>query len=96
MTKFETIQKHIIELQRALEGTKRLVILTHDNPDPDSISAACALQFLVKQLLNVPAIMRYNGIVGRAENREMIRGLKLKIKLLGKNEIRPTDKVSCW
>jgi len=73
---------------KGLNGTKRLVILTHDNPDPDCVSCACALQVLVTKVFKIPAIVRYTGIIGRAENREMIRLLKLKIRTLSKSELK--------
>jgi nanoRNase/pAp phosphatase (c-di-AMP/oligoRNAs hydrolase) len=58
---------------------KRALILTHDNPDPDSIAAGVALAHLLHELAGVEAIVAYGGIVGRAENRALIRVLKLPV-----------------
>ncbi len=58
---------------------KRALILTHDNPDPDSIAAGVALAHLLDKLADVEAIVAYGGIVGRAENRALVRVLKLPV-----------------
>jgi len=58
---------------------RRALILTHDNPDPDSIAAGVALAHLLEKLAGVEAIVAYGGIVGRAENRALVRVLKLPV-----------------
>jgi nanoRNase/pAp phosphatase (c-di-AMP/oligoRNAs hydrolase) len=58
---------------------KRALILTHDNPDPDSIAAGVALAHLLEKLAGVDAIVAYGGIVGRAENRALVKVLKLPV-----------------
>ena len=66
----------LVEYARA---HKRALILTHDNPDPDSIAAGVALAHLLDKLAGVEAIVAYGGIVGRAENRALVRVLKLPV-----------------
>jgi nanoRNase/pAp phosphatase (c-di-AMP/oligoRNAs hydrolase) len=61
------------------KGHRRAVILTHDNPDPDSLAAGVALAWLLEQLAGVPAQVAYGGIVGRAENKALIRVLRLPV-----------------
>jgi nanoRNase/pAp phosphatase (c-di-AMP/oligoRNAs hydrolase) len=71
-----------VKLDRLIEyarGHKRALILTHDNPDPDSIAAGVALAHLLEKLAGVEAIVAYGGIVGRAENRALVRVLKLPV-----------------
>lgn len=58
---------------------RRALILTHDNPDPDSLAAGVALAWLLETLAGVEAKVAYGGIVGRAENRALIRVLKLPV-----------------
>ncbi len=70
------------KLDRLIEyakGHKRALILTHDNPDPDSLAAGVALAHLLEKLAGVEAIVAYGGIVGRAENRALVRVLKLPV-----------------
>jgi nanoRNase/pAp phosphatase (c-di-AMP/oligoRNAs hydrolase) len=58
---------------------RKALILTHDNPDPDSIASGVALAHILEKLAGVEAIVAYGGIVGRAENRALIRVLKLPV-----------------
>ena len=70
------------KLDRLIEyarSHKRALILTHDNPDPDSIAAGVALAHLLEKLAGVEAMVAYGGIVGRAENRALVRVLKLPV-----------------
>ena len=60
-------------------GHKRALILTHDNPDPDSLAAGVALGHLLEKLAQVPSDVAYGGIVGRSENRAMLKVLKLPV-----------------
>ena len=60
-------------------GHRKALILTHDNPDPDSIASAVALAHILEHMAGVEAVVAYGGIVGRAENRAMVRVLKLPV-----------------
>jgi nanoRNase/pAp phosphatase (c-di-AMP/oligoRNAs hydrolase) len=60
-------------------GGGRWLVLTHDNPDPDALAAAILLSHLLRRAWRQRATAAYGGIVGRAENREMVRSLHLKI-----------------
>lgn len=70
-------------LLQALEGPAPLVILPHDNPDPDALASAAALKFLVHELIGKEAVIAQGGIVGRAENRAMLTYLKIDLKPVG-------------
>jgi nanoRNase/pAp phosphatase (c-di-AMP/oligoRNAs hydrolase) len=74
--------EHRMKLDRLVayaKGHKKGLILTHDNPDPDSLASAVALAHLLENLAGVPAVVAYGGIVGRAENRALVRVLKLPV-----------------
>jgi nanoRNase/pAp phosphatase (c-di-AMP/oligoRNAs hydrolase) len=58
---------------------RRALVLTHDNPDPDSIAAGVGLAHLLTRLAGVESVVAYGGIVGRSENRALIRVLKLPV-----------------
>jgi nanoRNase/pAp phosphatase (c-di-AMP/oligoRNAs hydrolase) len=66
-------------LKRVLKNCRRLLILAHDNPDPDSIAGAVALKHLVREQYGIRSTVSYGGIVGRAENRAMLRLLKIRM-----------------
>jgi nanoRNase/pAp phosphatase (c-di-AMP/oligoRNAs hydrolase) len=60
-------------------GHRRALVLTHDNPDPDSLASGVALAWLLGELAGVEARVAFGGIVGRAENRALIHELKLPV-----------------
>src|SRR5206468_10335488 len=64
---------------QVLEGPGPLVILPHDNPDPDALASAAALKYLVGELLRKEAHIALGGIVGRAENRAMLTYLNITL-----------------
>lgn len=52
-----------------------VLILTHDNPDPDSLASGKALATLLRQAWDIPSLLVYSGLVLRSENRMMLRRL---------------------
>jgi nanoRNase/pAp phosphatase (c-di-AMP/oligoRNAs hydrolase) len=75
------------ELLEALSGSRSLLILTHDNPDPDGISAASCLRYIVSKKMGIKPRIGYGGVVGRAENRAMLRLLKIHTSKLTESAI---------
>lgn len=67
------------ELSSVLADARRLVILTHDNPDPDALASALALLEVAHEISGATARIGFGGIVGRAENRTMVRELDLPV-----------------
>jgi len=63
----------------AARPRRRWLILTHDNPDPDALASAAVLAQLLKRRYRVSATIGYGGIIGRAENLEMVRSLRLRL-----------------
>jgi nanoRNase/pAp phosphatase (c-di-AMP/oligoRNAs hydrolase) len=63
----------------ALDGPGQVVILPHDNPDPDALACAAALKWLLAELLDKDAQIALGGIVGRAENRAMLTYLNINL-----------------
>lgn len=74
-------------LLQALEGPAPLVILPHDNPDPDALASAAALKFLVQTLIGKETVIAQGGIVGRAENRAMLTYLHIDLKPVGELDL---------
>jgi len=60
----------------------RWLVLTHDNPDPDALASTAALALILRRRFRRRVTVAYGGMIGRAENREMVRGLRLKISHL--------------
>ena len=55
-----------------LRGRGKILIVCHDNPDPDSIAAAVALRHLILMKTGQDAVLSYGGVIGRSENRQMV------------------------
>jgi nanoRNase/pAp phosphatase (c-di-AMP/oligoRNAs hydrolase) len=71
-----------LKLDRLLEharGHERALILTHDNPDPDSLAAGVGLAHLLGKLAGAQAEVAFGGIIGRSENRALVKVLKLPV-----------------
>jgi nanoRNase/pAp phosphatase (c-di-AMP/oligoRNAs hydrolase) len=77
--------KHELELKllTLLKGKRKVLIITHENPDPDSIAAAFGLKYLFRKAAGVSSVIAYSGIIGRAENRAMVKVLGIDIMPLG-------------
>jgi len=66
-------------LAEVLEATDdRLAIFTHDNPDPDSIASAVALQAIATHL-DVESEIIYLGDIGHQENRAFVNLLGIDL-----------------
>jgi len=74
----ESFQK-LSELIRRDSRGGRWLVLTHDNPDPDALASALILSHVLRCAFRQRVTIAYGGIVGRAENREMVRSLHLKL-----------------
>lgn len=78
MTK-STIQTRLDALIYVAKQGRRALILMHDNPDPDSLASALGLQRLMQELAHLPCIIAFAGIIGRAENRAMVKHLGIEM-----------------
>ena len=81
----------LADLLRVLGRPGPLLILPHDNPDPDAMASAVTLKYLVNRLLEKEAHIVLGGIVGRAENRAM--RTYLNITLVPVSEVAFDDRV---
>jgi nanoRNase/pAp phosphatase (c-di-AMP/oligoRNAs hydrolase) len=63
------------QLLEAIGGARHLLILPHNDPDPDAIASTVGLAHLVAQVQGVESHIAYKGIVGRAENKALVRYL---------------------
>lgn len=62
-----------------VRGKGRILIVTHDNPDPDALAAAMALKHLLLVGCGEEAVVAFGGMVGRSENRLMVEALELDL-----------------
>jgi len=62
--------------------------MVHDFPDPDAIAGGCALEYLCEKGFGIQARVAYGGMIGRAENRAMVKELKLKLYKLRASDLK--------
>lgn len=62
-----------------VRGKGRILIVTHDNPDPDALAAAVALKHLFLVGCGEEAVVAFGGMIGRSENRLMVDALELDL-----------------
>ncbi len=73
-------KRKVERLIKLFRGRQRGLVLTHDNPDPDSMAAAWALALVLSVRVGVPTEVAYGGTIGRAENAAFVKALKLPIR----------------
>ncbi|GAC1602716.1 MAG: DHHA1 domain-containing protein [Myxococcales bacterium] len=71
----------------------RALVLTHDNPDPDAVASACGLAFLLTEGAHVRAHAAYGGMIGRAENKALVKVLHLPIQPIARLDPQEHDLV---
>ncbi|WP_282755631.1 DHH family phosphoesterase [Desulfuromonas thiophila] len=72
-------------------GRRNILILTHDNPDPDALASAHALaHLLLAKTGNSPRIA-CGGVIGRRENRTMVERLQIAVEPLARVDVRTFD-----
>jgi nanoRNase/pAp phosphatase (c-di-AMP/oligoRNAs hydrolase) len=67
------------QLLDALRIPGPALVVTHDNPDPDSLASAYGIRALFQESLGRPTTIGYGGIIGRAENRAMVRACQIPV-----------------
>ncbi len=67
------------ELERILAHHENILIVTHNNPDPDALAAGFGLQFLFSDRFEKSVTLAYGGVLGRAENQAMVSLLKIPL-----------------
>ena len=74
-------------LLNALDGYERVLVVTHDNPDPDAIASGWGLCWLIREKLGKPTRLIGGGAIVRAENRHMVKLLVPPIELVDEIEV---------
>jgi nanoRNase/pAp phosphatase (c-di-AMP/oligoRNAs hydrolase) len=66
-------------LHQLVQNKRKVLIVTHTNPDPDSIASAYALRHLFASW-GINSMLVYGGIIWRAENKAMIKRLRIPVR----------------
>ena len=83
------------KLEKLKGNDEHLLILTHDSPDPDAISAAVALR-TIAQSVGMKVTIAYGGEITHHENRAFVNllGLDLRRVTKGSYEIRKHSNIA--
>ena len=81
----------INKLLEAVKSKRKVLIQTHNNPDPDTIAAAFALKNLLATTLKKRVTIAYMGVIGRAENKEFVKLCKIDMHYIEKLNISRYD-----
>ncbi len=76
------VQSRTDELLQLLGGRQRLLLLTHTNPDPDSLGSAMGLALLAREGCGLESHFGLAGRIMRAENKEMVRRLNGEMPMI--------------
>jgi nanoRNase/pAp phosphatase (c-di-AMP/oligoRNAs hydrolase) len=69
-------------LFEVLRPDQPVCLVVHNNPDPDSLASAMGLQYILKKKGFHAVRIYYDGFIGRAENKAMLRQLKISTHLI--------------
>ena len=67
------------EFARVVQGKEKILVLTHDNPDPDAMAGAIGLYTILTKKFGIETFIGHGGTIGRAENKAMVQNLDLPI-----------------
>ncbi|MCA1796063.1 MAG: DHH family phosphoesterase [Geobacteraceae bacterium] len=81
------------ELLSRIAPEDRVLIVTHDNPDPDALASAYALSYLIEMARGVKTIIACGGVVGRRENRILIDKIEIHVEQVDLLEMADFDHV---
>jgi len=81
-------------LRDLLRSRQRLLVLTHNNPDPDSLGGAIGLQEFARLACGVESKLAITGKILRAENQAMVRELGIEMDRLDTIKLSDFDCVA--
>ena len=85
------VRQSLQALLDAVAGAEQILILPHTDPDPDSIASALALGHLLAEKLQIRARIVYRGLIGRAENKAMVRYLDCPLRRLMRSDLERSN-----
>jgi nanoRNase/pAp phosphatase (c-di-AMP/oligoRNAs hydrolase) len=77
-----------------LRGGTRLLIVMQNYPDPDALASAAAVREIARAKLDLETCLTSSGMVGRAENRALLKYLRVPFRRLDTVELDKYDRVA--
>jgi nanoRNase/pAp phosphatase (c-di-AMP/oligoRNAs hydrolase) len=59
------------QIFKALAGQQEVLVIMHNDPDPDAIASAVGLGYMLEKAEGIDVHIAYRGVIGRAENRAL-------------------------
>ncbi len=82
------LKSYVEEMLTWVRGKGKILIVVHDNPDPDCFASAMALNHLFVMKLNKEAVFSFSGMIGRSENLAMAKQLQIPLTPLAILDIK--------
>lgn len=80
MTRRRRTAEKLTRLAPMVASADSFLVVLQDSPDPDAIASAGALRALARSLTDITCTVVHGGVVGRAENRELVRYLGVNLR----------------
>lgn len=88
------IDDRLERLLAAAAAAGTLLILPHNDPDPDAIASAIALKFLLQKVIDLDVEIAYQGFIGRAENKALVKYLNNPLRQLRQEELSASTPIA--
>ncbi|MGW8144611.1 MAG: DHH family phosphoesterase [Anaerolineales bacterium] len=89
------MSKNVLDaLGEVLTGNPNVLILPHNDPDPDAIGAAVGLNHLLKEIFQVDSWIAYKGLIERAENKALVQYLRNPLKIVNQTDFQAASMIA--
>ncbi len=89
-----TIPKILRALDDVFANAGTLLIVLHDNPDPDALASGLALKTLCETRYNLTAVITHGGLINRAENKSMVSELGIPLTVMDEVDTTKFDRIA--
>jgi len=90
----EHLKKQYEQFKKIIEKKKEMLVIVHNNPDPDALASAFVLCYLAKELSDMKTSIAYGGNIGRIENKTMVSRLNIKLKQINRIKFSKYDVIA--
>lgn len=91
---YQNLANKLFEFDKLLADSKTLLIILHNNPDPDAIASGFALSYLTQKRYDLKASLAYGGYIIRAENKALVNTLKISLKHISRIKFSIYDRIA--
>lgn len=85
---------HLEALANVLADQTRVLILPHNDPDPDAIAAAVGLRYLLKEKFHTESLIAYRGHIEREENKAFVQYLEKPLRHFQSSDLQSASKIA--